>query len=178
MQQTAFADGEGRGSVPWTKDHGEASVIALYSHASAALCVALYCPGHRSGQAEWVQICIAKRLIKTLYRSLRAKCDLTFAARRLNGIVVTCLHSTQHIRMFVLASQSMEFRSELYSKRHPGTLGSQRHRPSEDTLISRGGSETTLVDGSNMASANDSAATERKRSFGIGGAGNIRNYLR
>ena len=51
---------------------------------------------------------------------------------------------------------------------------SAQHRDSEDTLTARSESEYTLVDSPNMAAnANSEVELERKRSFGIGGAGNI-----
>lgn len=57
-----------------------------------------------------------------------------------------------------------------------GTCGS---RYSQDTLIVRSESEETLVDTNNMPStSNGEGAIERKTSFGIGGAGNIRKLSR
>ena len=49
---------------------------------------------------------------------------------------------------------------------------------SDDTLIGRRSSEGTLVDKHNMVEVNESTELERKRSYGIGGAGNIRTLLR
>ena len=51
---------------------------------------------------------------------------------------------------------------------------SRTSRNSEDTLISRGDSEATLVEDKNMSSSDEGAPIERKISYGIGGAGNIR----
>jgi hypothetical protein len=51
---------------------------------------------------------------------------------------------------------------------------SARHRDSEDTLTAHSESEDTLVDYPVMANnANEEVDLQRKRSFGIGGAGNI-----
>lgn len=60
--------------------------------------------------------------------------------------------------------------SESTSPRHT----TQQPRSSEDTLIGCGDSETTLVERRNMANSEQDAALERKISYGIGGAGNIR----
>ena len=60
--------------------------------------------------------------------------------------------------------------SEHYSLQREG----HRSRDSEDTLIPRSESEKTLVDLGNMATPVTNADIERRKSFGIGGAGNIR----
>ena len=50
--------------------------------------------------------------------------------------------------------------------------------PSEDTLVERASSEVTLLDRRDMGEVNGTSELERKRSYGIGGAGNIRTrYL-
>lgn len=51
-------------------------------------------------------------------------------------------------------------------------------RHSEETAISHTtfDSEETLVEGGAMASNNGNVVTERRRSHGIGGAGNMRKY--
>jgi hypothetical protein len=49
-----------------------------------------------------------------------------------------------------------------------------RSRDSEDTLIPRSESEKTLVDLRDMATPVTHGEIERRKSFGIGGAGNIR----
>ena len=54
---------------------------------------------------------------------------------------------------------------------HRGQLD---NRISEDTLVARSESEETLIDRNNMATPNGNVEVERRRSFGIGGAGNIR----
>lgn len=51
---------------------------------------------------------------------------------------------------------------------------SEQQRDSEDTLTAHSESEDTLVEFPNMTS-NSEAEIERRRSFGIGGAGNIRS---
>lgn len=48
-----------------------------------------------------------------------------------------------------------------------------RSRDSQDTLIARSESEETLVNLDNMATSGAATEIERRRSFGIGGAGNI-----
>lgn len=49
--------------------------------------------------------------------------------------------------------------------------------PSEDTLVERASSEVTLLDRWDMADMNGTSELERKRSYGIGGAGNIRTDM-
>ena len=51
---------------------------------------------------------------------------------------------------------------------------SHRPRPSEDTLVGSRTSEQTLIGRNDMSSPGGTVDIERRRSFGIGGAGNIR----
>jgi hypothetical protein len=54
--------------------------------------------------------------------------------------------------------------------RHPSRGSSE----SDITLVGSLASESTVVGARNMASSNETVELERRRSYGIGGAGNIR----